>query len=174
MALADHDRVFFAPLMPYEIRESDYDALVQHVRELEPEATLVVPWLSDFCYLATRYPDKRVALVMSETYGSGRIFRSSEFRRWIGDGRYAGGPTELEALPSPYVYVGWRYSPTVEALDRYLRPLDLAYLDDDARRARLLDHLTPSWIWTSEKYLLRPIASQGSYRAFRIVDRNGS
>jgi hypothetical protein len=168
------DRVFFAPLMPYEIRESDYGALVEDVDSLEPGATLVAPWLSDFCYLSSRYPGRPVALAMSETYGSGRVFDTPEFRRWIGEGRYAGSPAELEGMPAPHVYVGWQYSPTVEALDRYLRPLHFGYLDDPVRRARLLDHLTPSWIWKSEAYLLRPIASHGPYRAFRIVERNGS
>jgi hypothetical protein len=173
VAIAGADRALFAPLMPYEIREADYSALVGDVNTVQPGATLVSPWLSDFCYLSTTYPQRRVALAMSKTYGTGTVFRTHEFQQWIGEGHYVGDPEALDALPKPQVYVGWQYSPTVEALDRYLRPLNLAYLDDPARRARLLDHLTPSWIWSSQKYQLQPLAARGPYRALRIVERDG-
>lgn len=172
VAMALLDRVLFAGLMPYEIRESDYSALVDDVSATQPVATLVTPWLSDFCYLSTALPERRVVLAMSETYGTGAIFRTPEFQRWVGAESYAGSAADLEVLPRPRIYVGWHYSPTVEALDRYLRPLNLAYLDDPERRARLLDHLTPSWLWRSPQYRLEPVASRGAYRAFQILDRD--
>lgn len=168
------DRALFAPLMPYEIREADYSALVDDVNTAEPGATLVTPWLSDFCYLSMAYPNRRVVLAMSQTYGTGTVFQSREFEQWVGAGRYAGNAVELDGLPRPHVYVGWQYSPTVEALDRYLRPMNLAYLDDPDRRARLLDHLTPSWIWSSQRLRLQPIAAHGAYRAFSVIERDGS
>lgn len=168
------DRALFAGVMPYEIRESDYGALVEHVDESRPQATLVAPWLSDFCYLSTAFPGRRVALSMSQTYGTGTVFQSPEFLRWAGAANYVADSEDLEKLPAPRVYVGWEYSPTVEALDRYLSPLSLGYLDNAERRARLLNHLTPSWLWHSPQYRLTPIATEGAYRAFAIEERHGS
>jgi hypothetical protein len=168
------DRAAFAALMPYELRESGYSALVDEVDARRPQASLVTPWISDFCYLTLTFPERRVALAMSETYGTGRVFGTPEFQRWIGPSVYAGNAEELESLPAPRVYVGWEYSPTVEALDRYLRPLHFAYLDDPRRRAGLLNHLTPSWIWRSSRYRLEPLASHHGYRAFDILARDGS
>ena len=172
--LAVLDRALFATLMPYEIREGDYSALIEDVDTQRPQATLVVPWLSDFCYLSLAFPDRRVVLAMSETYGTGTVFQTRDFQQWVGASAYAGAAEDLERQPAPRVYAGWEYSPTVVALDRYLRPLRLAYLDDPDRRARLLNHLTPSWVWNSDRYRLEPIAARGAYRAFTIEKRHGS
>ncbi len=67
--------------------------------------------------------------------------------------------------------MGWDYNPTVRAIDLRLRFVGAHYLDDPVRRGRLLNHLTPSWIWTSASLKLNPIATRGAYQAFEIVRR---
>jgi hypothetical protein len=167
------NRLAFSALMPYELRESDYSSLIGDVRSQHPSASYVTPWLSDFCYLAVAFPEERVVLSMSRTYGTGRVFDTAEFRQWIGEQNYVGSARDLHALGEPRVYVGWEYSPTVVALDRLLRPFGFAYLDDPGRRARLLNHLTPSWIWTDPAHRLEPVATRGGYRAFAIRESGG-
>lgn len=163
------NRLIWSPMMPYEIRETDYRALIGTLDTAHPTATYVTPWVTDFCYLAFAFPSERVALAMSETYGSGRLFSAPEFRRWLGTHPYAGDLSSLAGLPRPWFYVGWDYSPTVRAIDERLRLVGLVYLDDPARRARLLNHLTPSWIWSSEGLRLEQVATSGPYTAYRIV-----
>lgn len=172
VTMAVVNRIVFGPLMPYEIRESDYAALIDEVRSRHPGAAFVTPWVADYCYLATAFPLDRVVLAMSETYGTGSVFSTEGFRRWVGDGGYVGSPRELQALAEPRIYVGWQYSPTIVALDRYLRPIEMAYLDDPEKRAPLLNHLTPSWIWDSAQYRLEPLATSGAYQAFTIRNTN--
>lgn len=167
------NRLAFSPLMPYELRESDYSALIRDVRSQHPSASYVTPWLSDFCYLAVAFPRERVVLSMSRTYGTGGVFDTAGFRQWIGEQNYVGHARELHALSEPRVYVGWEYSPTVVALDRLLRPFGFAYLDDPGRRARLMNHLTPSWIWADPAHRLGPLAARGGYRAFTIRESTG-
>jgi hypothetical protein len=110
---------------------------------------------------------------MSRTYGTGRVFGSPAFREWLGEASHVGTAAELEAMRRPWIYVGWDYNPTVVAIDRLLRPAGLAVLDDQAYRATLLNHLTPSWIWTDPRFRLEPLATRGAYRAFWIRESGG-
>jgi hypothetical protein len=164
------NRVICAPVMVYEIREDQYSRLVQDPRA-PASTTFVTPWLSDFCFLSFAFPSERVALSLSDSYGTDRVFSSQEFRRWIGTREYVGDLQQLRALPRPWLYVGWDFSPTVRAIDDRLRLLGIRYLDDPGRDGRLLNHLTPSWIWTSDALELKPTAAVGPYRAFEIAPR---
>lgn len=167
------NRLVCSPLMPYELRESDYAALIRGISSQHRPASYVTPWVSDFCYLAVAFPEERVVLSMSRTYGTGGVFDTAEFRQWIGERNYVGNAGDLHALGEPRVYVGWEYSPTVVALDRLLRRFGFAYLDDPGRRDRLLNHLTPSWLWTDPAHRLEPLTTRGGYRAFTIRESGG-
>jgi hypothetical protein len=155
--------------MPVEIREEQYGSLVRQLRSSNPSSTYVAPWLSDFCYLTFAFPSERVGLAFSKTYGTGRVFSRPEFRKWMGTYPYIGGLAELEPLPRPWIYLGWDYNPAVRTIDERLGILGLRYLDDPTRRARLMNHLTPSWIWSSDEVRLEPARSSGQYHAFEIV-----
>jgi hypothetical protein len=164
------NRIALAPIMPHELQERDYSQLVHDLEAGRPGATYVTPWLADFCYLAYAFPANRVVLSLSDTYGTGRIFGQPDFKRWVAN-QYVGNLDELARQPRPWLYVGWDYNPTVRAIDRRLRFVGVRYLDDPVRRGRLLNHLTPSWIWTSAILKLDPIATGRAYQAFEIVPR---
>jgi hypothetical protein len=165
------NRILWAPVMLYEINEKEYSTLVHELRSRAPSASYVTPWLSDFCYLSFAFPSERVGLALSESYGSGRVFSQPQFRQWLGSRVYVGDIAQLAALPRPWFYVGWDYSPTVRAIDQRLGLFGLDYLDDPSRQGQLLNHLTPSWIWSSDALRLTPAASVGPYQAFEIVPR---
>lgn len=161
------NRLIFAPLMPFELDERAYNRLMTRLTATGV-ATYLVPWVTDYCYLAFAYPDRRIVLVMSTTYGTGTVFETPEFRRWVGQDRYAATLSTLDQFPRPWVYVGWTYNPTVLRLKQWLSHLGLArWMPIDERRA-LLDHLTPSWIWSATTLTRELLDAEGPYRAFAV------
>ncbi len=107
-ALTLVNRAVLVPLMPFEIDEGAYGHRVDTLQQQIPGGTVLVPWLSDFCYLKLSRADARVVLTFSRTYGTGEVFSTREFGDWVGDS-YAGSPLALGKLPEPWKYVGWTY-----------------------------------------------------------------
>jgi len=168
------NRLWLAPLMPVELSEGDYNRLMARLAAREVTATYLAPWLSDYCYFSFAFPERRVVLVMSETYGTGKVFETAQFLRWVGPERYAGSAASLDKLPRPWIYVGWSYNPTVVRLKNRLASLGLAGLAPVDERRQLLDHLTPSWIWSATDLRLVPLDHENLYHAFEVLRRDAA
>lgn len=167
-AIVMFNRLVFAPIMPYELNQREYRALVVQVGKDFARPTIVAPWISDYCFLRYAFPNRMIVTSFSEHDRSGAVPVGPTFRRWIGADHYVGSLTHLDHLPRPWVYVGWTFNPTVLGIQKRLGLLHIRYGSKIERRDSLKDHLAESWMWTDPKLKLRPILQIGGYRAFRV------
>jgi hypothetical protein len=166
------NREGLVPLMPFELDEAAYRAMVSDLEREHPGGTVIASWLSDYCYLRLSMPEQSVALAFSKTYGSGAVFSSPEFLEWAGDQSYVGTEAALASRAEPWKYVGWTYNPSVLRVQDRLARLGVLTRQSPLEM-KLLDHLTASWLWSDPRFVRMPLPATGPYRAF-LVRRAGA
>jgi hypothetical protein len=174
--LALVDRAALLPLMPWEVDEGSLTRVVQEISRRHPQATILVPWASDYCFLRYRFPGLPVRLAMSALPASrypsqghwGSIAPIDQ--RWAGAALYVGSMATLARTPAPWYYVSWSYNPVMLQVRTLLEDVDIHALGDP-HRTGWHDHRAGSWIWTDARLAHREIGGVGQYEVFLVVPR---
>lgn len=161
------DRAVFVPLMPFELDEREYRRTMAAIEAQHPGGTLLVPWLSDYCFLSLAEHHTPVVLTFSRTYGTGDVFSTAAFRQWLGKGSYAGNAASLAPLAAPWKYVGWTYNPSVVRVQDELHSLGLLS-SRSPEEMGLLNHLSASWLWSDPAFTFTRLTGDGPYQAFLV------
>lgn len=173
-ALVLIDRVTLFPLMPTEVDQASLSEVAADLGARHPTATVLVPWLSDYCYLRFVHPALSVRLAVSamptSRYpGRGRWGEIAPAdRQWAGPDRYIGSLPALVKASQPWYYVGWSYNPVMLRVRGLLEEVGIDLLGDP-RNTGWHDHLAGSWIWTDSSLTRREVGGEGQYRVFRIL-----
>lgn len=163
------NRLFFAPLVPYEIDQNQYLKIMAGLIQRYPNATYLIPWLSDYSFLRFAFPKQDIRLSWSKGRTKDKkIFPNKSFRHWVGEKNYVDSLELLNQLPRPWIYIGWTYNPAVLNLRERLRWFGVDYLKEIEQQEGLQDHITLSWIWSDSALKLKQIAQFGLYKAFEI------
>ena len=166
---------FLSPLMPYEIDQHEYSKTMTELTPRYQQATYLTPWLSDYSFLRFAFPERNVKLSLSRTRDSGKeVLQTDGFKRWAGETGYIGSLESLTRLSEPWVYVGWKYNPTIGQLKKRLDWLGIDYLKNIEQREKVRNHLALSWIWSHPALALRQVIQVGPYHAFEIRMDNRS
>jgi hypothetical protein len=165
-------------LMPYELDRRALIATVDRILELDPAASLLIPWTySDFHFLRVMRPQAHIFNVNTPTREDGTSLLDSTWRvrlkRFYGE-RYLSTREELEKVLSvrPAYYLSWgKYPPLQNAkvIADWLRLRGIVSLLDGIP---MMDHSAQSWIWFSQQYHLEPKGEVGQYRYYAINSAN--
>jgi hypothetical protein len=167
------NRVLLIPLMPYEVEQEQLLGLFHRLRERAPDATYLVPWISDYSLLRFSSPRSRIQLCLSVLPG-GRISSTGHEGQlepadqwWAGTDHYVGSEADLASQPRPWQYVGWTYNPAVLRLTDLFARLGLHL----SNGAKLHNHLTGSWIWSDGSVLWKLSEHSGMYYVYQVTPR---
>jgi len=170
------NRATLLPLMPWEVDETSLSGVVEELSRDHPQATILVPWASDYCFLRYRFPTLRVRLAMSAlpasrypSQGRWGVIAPID-QRWAGPALYVGSMASLSRTPGPWYYVSWSYNPVMLQVRTLLEDLDIHALGDP-HRTGWHDHRAASWIWTDARLVHREIGGEGQYEIFLLVPR---
>ncbi len=168
------NRLLLAPLMPFEVQESQILRVFRTLTARYPHGTYLVPWASDYSILRFVFPEEPIHLTMSRTPesryaqsigGTGPISEPDQW--WVGRDRYLASRSELSSRPEPWLYLGWTYSPAALRIQKVLSTLRLAQPPGVGDR-QMHNHLAGSWVWRDSTLRLTPLDSLGQYHAFRV------
>lgn len=160
---------FFKPIMPFEIDQNQYSKMMKELKSRYPDATYVIPWLTDYCFLRFAFPEYPIKFSFSEAnHGMNEVFRSPEFHQWVGEANYVGDIEKLNSLTAPLIYVGWEFSLPVIRLESQLKALGIGFYKNVRERNKLRNHLAVSWVWYHPELKLTRISEIGPYQAFSI------
>ncbi len=169
-ALVVTNRVLLIPLMPYEVNQGQLLSFFHRLHSHSPNATFLLPWISDYSLLRFSSPASRIDLCLSEMPGS-RISHGgyegglpTADRWWAGADRYVGSRERLAAEPRPWEYIGWTYNPADLRLLRTLARLGF----HPPSGAKLHNHLSGSWIWSDPGLSLKLSVRSGQYYVYQI------
>ncbi|MFL5471442.1 MAG: glycosyltransferase family 39 protein [Gemmatimonadales bacterium] len=172
-ALVLTNRVLLIPLMPYEVEQGQLLSLFHRLQAHIPNATFLLPWISDYSLLRFSSPASRVDLCLSEmpasriSHGGYQGGLPATDRWWAGADRYVGSRERLAAEPRPWEYIGWTYNPADVALLRILARLGF----HPPSGAKLHNHLIGSWIWSDPTLILRLLMRSGQYDVYQVGTR---
>jgi hypothetical protein len=173
-ALVLFNRLFLAPLMPFEVRQSQLLHFFERVHARDPGGTYLIPWASDYSLLRVTFPDLPIDLCLSRTPESRYAVSDSIApmdpvdQWWAGRDHYVSGREDLSPRPQPWLYVGWAYNPVALRLLRLLSGLHLSGAGAGGAQA-LHSHLAGSWVWYDRSLTLVPVDSLGQYQAFTVL-----
>lgn len=162
LVMAVLNRLLFTSLQPYEINQREYVQAMSEVRLHQPDATVIIPWISDYAFLRFAYPDDPVKL--SLTAG---VVDNSAFESFIGVGNYIGQHEALNLLSDPLVYIGWSYNPVIIHLRDDLAHLGIVYIED-VEASALKDHRAQSWMWNDPTLSFVLDQSFGMYEVYDV------
>jgi hypothetical protein len=170
------NRATLMPLMPYEVDQSDLVQVGNALGRGETRGTILVPWVTDYCFLRFAFPQLPVRLAMSSLPGGrypghGRVgpIAPSDLA-WVGRSRYVGELPTLERSPLPWYYVGWSYNPVMLRIRSLAKHAGLDVLGDP-HRTGWHDHLAESWMWEDPRLAMRPVGGVGQYEVFLVGQR---
>jgi len=163
------NRFTLMPVMPYEIDKNNLAQFLTRNSEKLQGSTVLVPWLSDYCYLRFAYPELDVRLAMNwfDT-GNTEFFRSQPFQKWIESDGYVRSVESLEALSSPLRYFAWDYNPAVKKIKQRAKWIGISGLSGLEKMEGQKDHRTLSWVWHSGRLRLNQLDTNGHYWLFGI------
>jgi hypothetical protein len=170
------NRATLMPLMPYEVDQRDLAQVGNGLGVGESRGTILVPWVTDYCFLRFVFPQLPIRLAMSSTLrgrypGQGRVGPiAPSDQAWAGRSSYVGALSTLERSPRPWYYVGWSYNPVMLRIRSLLQDTGVDLLGDP-RRTGWHDHLAESWIWDDPRLSMRPMGGVGQYEVFRVTPR---
>jgi hypothetical protein len=141
--------------------------MVSDVYQSEPQATLILPWITEYCLLRFVYPDKHIRSSITTLTGTENhsFIQTDSFKWWIGRDNHVSILEELVKESKPWIYIGRSFSPAREKLYEYLSLLRMSSL---MQRTVGSDPLSVSWIWKNEDFKLDLLQRQGPYNAYRI------
>lgn len=157
-------------LMIYEHDQQEYTGLYEELQQQFREPTFLVPWVSDYAFLRFAYPQDTIKLTWSpQGHEEMEFFGSPDFLEWAGGrDRYVNSPTQLDFATSELLYIGWRYNQPAVRLKRKILWLKNRYVNEMEASEGLKNHLTKSWLWTSDQVKLVPVLTRGFYEAFQV------
>jgi hypothetical protein len=167
------NRLLLAPLMPFEVQQSQLLGLLEALNARHPHGTYLLPWVSDYSLLRFTFPGRPIELSLSRTPesrypgsdGVGPIIEADQW--WTGRGHYVASRSDLERRPQPWLYIGWTYNPAALRIEKVLDGLGLKQPSGVGAR-QLHNHLAASWVWYDSSLTLTPTDSLGQYRAYRL------
>ena len=112
----------FVRLMPYELDRPAMLGAVAAIKEIDPNATILVPWsYTDYYFLQLVVPDKKIFNVNSSVGlpldNNVKAEWRTRFKRWYGDQYIAERAKVDELLKNGSVfYLGWRVYPPVQKI----------------------------------------------------------
>ena len=162
------NRFIFTPLSLYEIDQRQFKKIASDVYKYEPQATLILPWVTDYCFLRFVYPDKQIRSSITTLSGAGAntsFIQTNTFKWWIGRNNHVSTLEELMRQSKPWIYIGRSFSPAREKLYEYLSFLRINHL---MQRTGDSNPLSLSWIWNNADLKLDLSRKQGPYNAYRI------
>jgi hypothetical protein len=170
------NRVVLAPLMPFEVRQSQLLSLMKRVHARNPGGTYLLPWASDYSLLRVSFPDWAIDLCLSRTPESRYVVSHSVAPMdpadewWAGQDHYVGSLRELRRSSHPWLYLGWTYNPVALRLARLLSVVHLSRVGAQGRHD-LHSHLAGSWVWYDSSLSRVPQDSLGQYRVYRLLQQ---
>ena len=161
------NRLVFTPLSLYDTDQKELKKIVADVYHAEPQATLILPWITEYCLLRFAYPDKPIRSSLTTLPGAEHhsFVQTEPFKWWIGRNNHVSKLEELMKERKPWIYIGRSYSPAREKLYEYLSLLRMSL---HMQRSVGSDPLSLSWIWKNEDLKLALLQKQGPYSAYRI------
>lgn len=161
------NRSVFTPLSLYDIDQKELKKIVSDVYQSEPQATLILPWVTEYCLLRFVYPDKQIRSAITTLTGTENhsFIQTDSFKWWIGRNNHVSMLEELMKESKPWIYIGRSFSPAREKLYEYLSILRMSSF---MQRTVGSDPLSSSWIWKNENLKLDLFQRQGPYNAYRI------
>ena len=167
MSIVVLNRLVFTPLSLYDIDQNKLKKIVSDVYKYEPQATLILPWVTEYCLLRFVYPDKQIRSSITTLPGTVNhsFIQTDSFKWWIGRNNHVSMLEELMKESKPWIYIGRSFSPAREKLYEYLSILRMSSL---MQRRGGSDPLSLSWIWNNEDLKLDLSQRQGPYNAYRI------
>lgn len=170
------NRATLMPLMPYEVDQRDLAQVGNALGVGATRGTILVPWVTDYCFLRFAFPQLPIRLAMSSLPGGrypghGRVGPiAPSDQAWAGPSLYVGELPTLERSPQPWYYVGWSYNPVMLRIRSLAKDAEVDLLGDP-HRTGWHDHLAESWIWDDPRLSMRPMGSVGQYEVFRVSQR---
>ncbi len=167
MSIVILNRLVFTPLSLYDVDQKKLKKIVSDVYKYEPQATLILPWITEYCLLRFVYPDKQIRCSITTLPGAENhsFIKTDPFKWWIGRNNHVSKLEELMKESKPWIYIGRSFSPAREKLYEYLSMLRMSSL---MQRRVGSDPLSLSWIWNNEDLKLTLTQRQGPYNAYRI------
>ena len=162
------NRIIFTPISLYEIDQKYLKKIVSDVFKHEPRSTLILPWVTDYCFLKFVRPDKPIRSAITRLPGTeeNNLFVKTEiFQWWIGKNNHISSHEELLIQSKPWIFIGRPLSPAREKLYSYL---ELLGLNRFMQRSGEHHPLASSWIWDHAALKLDLYRKQGPYNAYRI------
>lgn len=161
------NRLIFTPISLYEIDQRQLKKIVSDVYKNEPQATLILPWVTEYCFLRFAYPDKPIRSAITTLPGAQdySFVQTDPFKWWIGRNNHVSTLEELMNESGPWIYIGRSFSPAREKLYEYL---SLMRMNSLMQRRVGNEPLSLSWIWNDENLKLNLVQRQGPYNAYRI------
>ncbi len=162
------NRILFTPISLYEIDQKQFKKIVSDVFKHEPQSTLILPWVTDYCFLKFVYPDKTIRSAITRLPGTQEdnlFVKTGAFQWWIGKNNHISSHEELLIQSKPWIFIGRPLSPAREKLYSYLELLGLNRL---MQRSGEHHPLASSWIWDHAALKLDLYRKQGPYNAYRI------
>lgn len=168
------DRLLLAPLMPFEVQETQLLRFFETLRARYPQGTYLLPWAADYSLLRFAFPDQPIELCLSRTpesryassSGIGPINKADQW--WVGNDHYVATRSDLARRPQPWLYIGWTYNPSALRIEKVLNSLGLERPSSVGAR-QLHNHLAGSWVWYDNSLTLTPAAALGQYRSYRVM-----
>jgi hypothetical protein len=161
-------------LMPYELDRPAILKAVSSIREMDPDASILVPWsYTDYNFLRIMEPDARIFNVNSDVSSpfNKQITKEWEarFRSWYGD-QYISEWHQLDELltSGPVYYLAWRMYPPVQSILDISRTIGWTYLADILENLQLRDHRKESWVWGLNGLDIQYSGRSGQYEYYRV------
>jgi len=161
------NRQLFTPISLYDIDQRELKTIVADVYKHEPDATIISPWVTEYCFLRFVHPDKKIRTSVSSLTGTGNndYLKTPSFQWWIGDNNHVPTLEKLTKESKPLIYIGRSFSPAREKLYQYMSMLGMSSF---MQRNVGSDRMSLSWMWSYRDLLLQLIQKQGPYDAYRV------
>lgn len=164
----------FVRLMPYELDRPAMLGAVAVIKEVDPNASILVPWsYTDYNFLRLVSPDTKIFNVNSSLHSS--LDKSVEtewnkrFQRWYGE-QYIVEQTKVDELlkNGPVYYLGWRVYPPVQNIRDFSAAIGWQRLISILDNLQMKDHRKESWMWDSPGFNMQYSGRSGQYEYYRV------
>jgi hypothetical protein len=164
----------FVRLMPYELDRPAMLGAVAAIKEVDPNASILVPWsYTDYNFLRLVSPDTKIFNVNSSLNSS--LDKSVEtewntrFQRWYGE-KYIVEQTKVDELlkNGPVYYLGWRVYPPVQNIRDFAATIGWQRLISILDNLQMKDHRKESWLWDSPGFNMQYSGRSGQYEYYRV------
>jgi len=164
----------FVRLMPYELDRPAMLGAIAAIREVDPNASILVPWsYTDYNFLRLVSPDTKIFNVNSpvDTSLDKDVERewNTRFQHWYGEQYILEQTKVAELLKSgPVFYLGWRVYPPIQNIRDFATDIGWDGLVVTLDGIQLTDHRKESWLWESSDFTMQYSGDSGQYEYYRV------